>query len=100
MFVELLLCDFSLLLLVFFLMKRRPTRSTRNDTLFPYTTLFPSEQAQQALKQQMDQALAKPGERKTEHGLGALAKDDPQAKLPADLRHALQRVPEIGRAHV
>src|SRR3546814_13301554 len=27
---------------VFFLMIRRPTRSTRTDTLFPYTTLFRS----------------------------------------------------------
>src|SRR3546814_13345956 len=32
----LLLCD------VFFLMIRRPPRSTRTDTLFPYTTLFRS----------------------------------------------------------
>src|SRR3546814_3764092 len=30
------------LLLVFFLMIRRPPRSTRTDTLFPYTTLFRS----------------------------------------------------------
>jgi Ca-activated chloride channel homolog len=52
------------------------------------------EQARQALKQQMDAALAKPGEGKAGHQLGALAKDDPQAKLPADLRHALQRVPD------
>ncbi|KRE85548.1 colicin transporter [Rhodanobacter sp. Soil772] len=52
------------------------------------------EQARQALKQQMDAALAKPGDGKAEHQLGALAKDDPQAKLPADLRHALQRVPD------
>src|SRR3546814_13450821 len=29
-------------LLFFFLMIRRPTRSTRTDTLFPYTTLFRS----------------------------------------------------------
>src|SRR3546814_10427064 len=29
-------------LLVFFLMIRRPPRSTRTDTLFPYTTLFRS----------------------------------------------------------
>src|SRR3546814_7315709 len=29
----------------FFLMKRRPPRSTRTDTLFPYTTLFRSMQA-------------------------------------------------------
>src|SRR3546814_17777326 len=29
----------------FFLMIRRPPRSTRTDTLFPYTTLFRSEHA-------------------------------------------------------
>src|SRR3546814_12016717 len=29
---------------IFFLMIRRPPRSTRTDTLFPYTTLFRSEQ--------------------------------------------------------
>src|SRR3546814_14955398 len=29
---------------VFFLMIRRPPRSTRTDTLFPYTTLFRSSQ--------------------------------------------------------
>src|SRR3546814_14349345 len=31
------------LLVYFFLMIRRPTRSTRTDTLFPYTTLFRSD---------------------------------------------------------
>src|SRR3546814_5870670 len=31
-----------LYLLIFFLMMRRPPRSTRTDTLFPYTTLFRS----------------------------------------------------------
>src|SRR3546814_14653344 len=30
---------------IFFLMIRRPPRSTRTDTLFPYTTLFRSDQA-------------------------------------------------------
>src|SRR3546814_18452291 len=30
------------MLFVFFLMIRRPPRSTRTDTLFPYTTLFRS----------------------------------------------------------
>src|SRR3546814_12353921 len=29
---------------IFFLMIRRPPRSTRTDTLFPYTTLFRSRQ--------------------------------------------------------
>src|SRR3546814_20571536 len=33
---------FSLLYFIFFLMIRRPPRSTRTDTLFPYTTLFRS----------------------------------------------------------
>src|SRR3546814_13452440 len=32
----------SVLCLFFFLMLRRPPRSTRTDTLFPYTTLFRS----------------------------------------------------------
>lgn len=53
-----------------------------------------AERAGQALKQQLDRALgpqAKPGR---EHQLGALDKDDPQAKLPAELRQALQRVPD------
>src|SRR3546814_12948627 len=29
---------------IFFLMRRRPPRSTRTDTLFPYTTLFRSQE--------------------------------------------------------
>src|SRR3546814_15065105 len=31
------------IVLCFFLMRRRPPRSTRTDTLFPYTTLFRSK---------------------------------------------------------
>src|SRR3546814_4933216 len=31
-----------IIIIVFFLMIRRPPRSTRTDTLFPYTTLFRS----------------------------------------------------------
>src|SRR3546814_17865445 len=34
---------FFFYLSVFFLMIRRPPRSTRTDTLFPYTTLFRSD---------------------------------------------------------
>src|SRR3546814_20947621 len=33
---------FLFVLVIFFLMLRRPPRSTRTDTLFPYTTLFRS----------------------------------------------------------
>src|SRR3546814_18872532 len=36
-----ILCSICLVL-IFFLMIRRPPRSTRTDTLFPYTTLFRS----------------------------------------------------------
>src|SRR3546814_12793381 len=35
---------YSLVYLFFLLMIRRPPRSTRTDTLFPYTTLFRSHQ--------------------------------------------------------
>src|SRR3546814_17395971 len=35
-------CVVSLSCIFFFLMIRRPPRSTRTDTLFPYTTLFRS----------------------------------------------------------
>src|SRR3546814_20254363 len=36
------LLSFLLFLFLFFVMIRRPPRSTRTDTLFPYTTLFRS----------------------------------------------------------
>src|SRR3546814_15934588 len=36
--------------LFFFLMIRRPPRSTRTDTLFPYTTLFRSQQFEYLLQ--------------------------------------------------
>src|SRR3546814_12296527 len=43
LFVVFCFCISSFLLFfVFFLMIRRPPRSTRTDTLFPYTTLFRS----------------------------------------------------------
>src|SRR3546814_4675586 len=37
-----MLCEYEFLDCFFFLMIRRPPRSTRTDTLFPYTTLFRS----------------------------------------------------------
>src|SRR3546814_20142207 len=48
----------------FFLMIRRPPRSTRTDTLFPYTTLFRSHQLLALGKS----ALAHVAERKPCHG--------------------------------
>src|SRR3546814_9554674 len=37
-------CLYLWIFIFFFLMIRRPPRSTRTDTLFPYTTLFRSRQ--------------------------------------------------------
>src|SRR3546814_11434159 len=45
MFIDLLFT----VCIVFFLMIRRPPRSTRTDTLFPYTTLFRSRELERRL---------------------------------------------------
>src|SRR3546814_10337786 len=45
----------SIVFIVFFLMIRRPPRSTRTDTLFPYTTLFRSLRA--FLRQRLGEAV-------------------------------------------
>src|SRR3546814_20791154 len=50
------------LMVFFFLMIRRPPRSTRTDTLFPYTTLFRSVDA--------GAEAARRGEQKGEGGSG------------------------------
>src|SRR3546814_17487513 len=42
----------------FFLMIRRPPRSTRTDTLFPYPTLFRSEEFQKASQRNKAMLLA------------------------------------------
>ncbi|RAO76863.1 tetratricopeptide repeat protein [Dyella jiangningensis] len=54
------------------------------------------QQAQQALQKQMDQALGKAqrSPQSASHELGEVATDDAQSKLPADVRQALQRVPD------
>src|SRR3546814_14721390 len=49
----LLLCFVLSLFCVFFVMIRRPPRSTRTDTLFPYTTLFRSRLRPASLPQQL-----------------------------------------------
>src|SRR3546814_6928038 len=43
---------------LFFLMIRRPPRSTRTDTLFPYTTLFRSAEFLAALRDDLNTPLA------------------------------------------
>src|SRR3546814_15048021 len=41
-FIHIVHASYFIFCLFFFLMIRRPPRSTRTDTLFPYTTLFRS----------------------------------------------------------
>src|SRR3546814_16812873 len=48
MFLSYFLSCMRLCIVFFFLMIRRPPRSTRTDTLFPYTTLFRSSPAASA----------------------------------------------------
>src|SRR3546814_6121768 len=76
--------------MICFVMIRRPPRSTRTDTLFPYTTLFrsPAKENKRDVKQQgrhhdLLDASAKPGQA-PDHG--------------GHSRTAVVR--QIGRAHV
>src|SRR3546814_13126741 len=107
----------SLYFMLFFcLMIRRPPRSTRTDTLFPYTTLFRSETKVLDRVSQLQPAAADPGMILAAHlerlvvgdgfaGLGKLALPrenlaghDERLGLGAALRQAA--LDEIGRAHV
>src|SRR3546814_15099159 len=49
---------------LFFLMIRRPPRSTRTDTLFPYTTLFRSRGAGFRVEKARQHELYQPGRRR------------------------------------
>src|SRR3546814_6053889 len=61
------LCSFF-----FFLMIRRPPRSTRTDTLFPYTTLFRSSPARRGWRRRADRE-ARPHQPRLEDGEGRQA---------------------------
>src|SRR3546814_13184581 len=47
-------CVVAVLYIFFFLMIRRPPRSTRTDTLFPYTTLFRSGLGRHAVERAVE----------------------------------------------
>src|SRR3546814_18547611 len=51
---------YVVVLCLFFLMIRRPPRSTRTDTLFPYTTLFRSSASARAGRRRPVRARAPP----------------------------------------
>src|SRR3546814_16602196 len=62
-----LLCTF-MIIRCFFLMIRRPPRSTRTDTLFPYTTLFRSDQWSSGAGGRHGDLLDAPGGRELDSG--------------------------------
>src|SRR3546814_1416691 len=69
-------------------MTRRPPRSTRTDTLFPYTTLFRAPR----LCQPARLLRRKAGRRRRHAGSGLL----PQARHRATVRFQVQRIPQAG----
>src|SRR3546814_15848867 len=97
---------FDCFIYFFFLMIRRPPRSTRTDTRLPYTTLFRSHRV--ARRSQAELGLA---QRALEWS-GAWLRPGTAATVSRTLRsrrHALDdsgadgtadRRPELGRAHV
>src|SRR3546814_14060965 len=88
--------SFSSTICFFFLMVRRPPRSTRTDTLFPYTTLFRSHDAAgdaaDARTRHLPSAV---------HSSAAVVDPDPGLRKH---RYCVQRAApcavQIGRAHV
>src|SRR3546814_14296339 len=90
-FVVLMMWYFSFFVWFVFLMIRRPPRSTRTDTLFPYTTLFRSQLGHGGRKPQAAQPAHQPhGDRHADQG----AQDEGDA-LPmggglAHLEHELR----------
>src|SRR3546814_15233752 len=64
-------------LLLFFLMIRRPPRSTRTDTLFPYTTLFRSLGRRYSARVRADGSVQMDGHEGSIHQIGAAAQGAP-----------------------
>src|SRR3546814_19270830 len=91
---------YELFSLIFFLMIRRPPRSTRTDTLFPYTTLVRSAAAARrrfAIQKQMPARPVAKGTYIRAHRIPST----PQLGVSASLTAPTMSGPsEIGRAHV
>src|SRR3546814_4507104 len=81
-------------------MIRRPPRSTRTDTLFPYTTLFRSPQAHdfQAVEQQRAQCPVRPQQERqiVATGVGHVLIALGHQEADVGDQHALDRVDALG----
>src|SRR3546814_11529536 len=53
----------------FFLMRRRPSRSPRTDTLFPYTTLFRSDALRRPAQRRLDPRQPEGARERIERGI-------------------------------
>src|SRR3546814_12707350 len=98
-----ILCLDILVIFVFFLMIRRPPRSTRTDTLFPYTTLFRSYLKELGVTALELMPVAEfPGERNWGYDGVLPFAPDAAYGTPAQLKRLIDAAHgrEIGRAHV
>src|SRR3546814_19671763 len=89
---------FLYFLFFFFLMIRRPPRSTRTDTLFPYTTLFRSSGI--ATQGRLFRGLSGRRRRLPGKAAGAVQGTVAAASRTASPSQRRIRRSEIGRAHV
>src|SRR3546814_16912605 len=96
-----LLLSFNLFCGFFFLMIRLPPRSTRTDTLFPYTTLFRSETRLYPVDAQLEEPGEMPGiarrPRRTHHDQ-LLARIDALAARSEEHTSELQSLMRISYA--
>src|SRR3546814_2434230 len=86
-----------IIMLFFFLMIRRPPRSTRTDTLFPYTTLFRShfhaEKGWSQTAQDVLEGVSRPVERRKQLGYSSgMSFTDHQSMSGAPARICVQAV--------
>src|SRR3546814_2074870 len=86
------------LYIFFFLMIRRPPRSTRTDTLFPYTTLFRSPVHQQFA--QPARLMVVPGRCLVFRNMGALEEQFPGALRHIGLDRKSTRLNSVTNAHL
>src|SRR3546814_5715298 len=80
--------SYLLMFIVFFLMIRRPPRSTRTDTLFPYTTLFRSRDFDGTVV-----FIFQPAEEGGNAGAHAMMQDGLFEKFPCDAVFGLHNMP-------